>query len=133
MLRRAVGADLPAMLAIRERSGEGALSDPARVDEPSLRRLTDSGAAAVWDDEGIAGFAATDGASIYLLVDSGRRGGGIGRALLDWACEAVRDTGHAAAIIMLAPGSSAARHYRAAGWVEVEASAEGELVLQKPL
>jgi GNAT superfamily N-acetyltransferase len=132
MLRPAAATDVPALLAIRDRSGADALSDPARVDETLLFRLIDRGKAAVWDDHGVAGFAATDGAVIHLLVDSARRGGGIGRTLLDWACEAVRLGGHAAAIVILAPGAAAERHYRAAGWVEAGGTTS-ELILRKPL
>jgi GNAT superfamily N-acetyltransferase len=132
MLRPAIAADLPTLLAIRDRSGADVLSNTSRMDEPLLRRLIDSGGAAVWDDGGIAGFAATDGAAIHLLVDSARRGGGIGRALLDWACDAIRDAGYAAAVVTLAPGTTAERHYRAVGWVEAVGEATSELVLKKP-
>ena len=131
MLRPAVAADVPALLAIRDRSSADALSDPARMDEPLLRRLVDGGTTVVWEEGGIAGFAVTDGAAIHLLVDSTRRGGGIGRALLDWAREVVRRGGHAAAIVTLAPGGGAERHYRDAGWVEVGGTAR-ELILRKP-
>ncbi|HEU0219143.1 MAG TPA: GNAT family N-acetyltransferase [Stellaceae bacterium] len=133
MLRPAIAADLPALVAIRDHSGADALSDPARVHEALLCRLIDSAAVVAWDDEGVSGFAATDGAVVHLLVDSALRGGGIGRALLDWACAAVREAGHAAAIVTLTPGSTAERHYRAAGWVSIEAGAEGHRVFQKPL
>jgi GNAT superfamily N-acetyltransferase len=132
MLRPAVADDVPALLAIRDRSGADALSDPARIDEALLRWLIDSAAAVVWDEKGIAGFAATDGAAIHLLVDTARRGGGIGRALLDWACDAVRAAGHVAAVVTLAPGSTAERHYRAAGWVEAGGDRTGEVILKKP-
>jgi GNAT superfamily N-acetyltransferase len=133
MLRHAVAADLPALLAIRDGSGADALSDPAQVGEALLQRLVGGGAVIVWDDGGIAGFAAADGAAIHLLVDSARRGGGIGRALLNWACDMVRHGGHAAAIVRLAPGSTAERHYRAAGWVDTGAGAEEKWVFQKRL
>jgi GNAT superfamily N-acetyltransferase len=133
MLRRAVLADLAALLAIRDRSGADALSDPARIDDVLLRRLIGSAAVVVWDEEGVAGFAAMDGAAIHLLVDTARRGGGIGRALLDWACFAVREAGHAAALLTLAPDSTAERHYRAAGWVDTGPGAEEKRVFQKRL
>jgi GNAT superfamily N-acetyltransferase len=132
MLRLAVAADVPALLAIRDRSGADALSDPTRADEGLLRRLIDSGTVVVWDDAGIAGFAATDGAAIHLLVDIARRGGGIGRALLNWACDTVRNGGYVAAIVRLAPGSTAERHYRTAGWTEAGGDAVSGLLLQKP-
>jgi hypothetical protein len=43
----------------------------------------------------------------------------------------VREAGHAAAIVTLAPGSTAERHYRAAGWAG--AGAEEKWAFQKPL
>lgn len=132
MLRRAAAADLPALLAIRDRSGTDALSDPARVDETLLRRLVDNGATIVWEDgEGIAGFAATDAAAIHLLVDTARRGGGIGRALLDWAMGAVRNAGHPAAVVTLPQRGTAERHYRASGWVTANDDTASELILKK--
>jgi GNAT superfamily N-acetyltransferase len=133
MLRPAGAADLPRLIAIRDASGSDALSDPRLVDEAELRRLIDSGAAVVWDEEGtVAGFAAADGAAIHLLVDSGARGRGAGRALLAWACDKVRAAGYAAATLSLAPGSGAARHYLAAGWAEAGRSATDGTVLKKP-
>ena len=133
MLRGAAAADLPALLTIRDRSDADALSDPARADETLLRRLVDNGAVMVWaDGESIAGFAAADAAVIHLLVDSARRGGGIGRALLDWAVAAVRDAGYPAAFVVLPPRGTAERHYRAAGWVATDGDATGELILKKP-
>jgi GNAT superfamily N-acetyltransferase len=133
MLRPAVPADLPAQLAIRDRAGKDALSDPALVTEAHLRRLIAAGAAMVADEAGsLAGFAAIDGDHIHLLVDTAQRSKGIGRALLAWACGAAREAGHATAILTLAAESTAGRHYRAAGWVEIGRSPADGLVLKKP-
>jgi GNAT superfamily N-acetyltransferase len=133
MLRPAVLADLPALLAIRDGAGDDALSDPALVDEADLRRLIAAGATIAWEDgDTIAGFAAVDGAAVCLLVDTAARGKGIGRDLLAWACYAVRAGGGAAATLALARGGTAAGHYRAAGWVEAGPSATGGAVLKKP-
>jgi GNAT superfamily N-acetyltransferase len=133
MLRPAVADDLPRLLDIRDASGADALSDPALADAALLRRLIAGGAVTVWDDSGkVIGFAATDGAAIHLLVDRAARGEGVGRALLGWACDAIREAGHAAAIVTLAACGSAERHYLAAGWTEAGRSANGATVLKKP-
>lgn len=133
MLRPAMPADLPALLAIRDGAGADALSDPALVVEGDLRRLVAAGAVGVWEDSGaVVGFAAVDGDAVRLLVDNAARGGGIGRDLLAWACDAVRTAGGAAATVALAPGSTAGRYYRAAGWVEAGTSSTGGAVLKKP-
>jgi GNAT superfamily N-acetyltransferase len=134
MLRPAAPADLTRLLAIRERSGADALSDPALVDEDELARLIADGAVRVWDEAGApVGFAVVDGAIIHLLVASAARSKGVGRTLLAYACNCVKEAGHAAATVSLAAGSTAAPHYRAAGWVEAGRSATGGLVLKKRL
>jgi len=134
MLRPAVAADLPRLAAIRDGSGDDALSDPELVGEALLRRLIAAGAARVWDDEGaVAGFAAVDGGVVHLLVDAAQRSRGVGRALLAWACVAAKEAGHADAVLMLSPGGTGERHYRAAGWMDAGSSASGGLVLKKPL
>lgn len=133
MLRSAEAADLARLVAIRDGAGEDALSDPALISDDMLRRLVAGGAATVWDDDGVAGFASVDGGHIHLLVDSAQRSRGVGRALLAWACAAVKEAGHAAAVVMLAPGATAERHYRAAGWADAGRGASGAMVLKKPL
>jgi GNAT superfamily N-acetyltransferase len=133
MLRPAVSADLPAVLAIRNRAGADALSDPALIKETDLRRLIAAGAVMVADDGGtVAGFAVIDGDRIRLLVDTAQRSKGIGRALLAWACDAVREAGHTAATLTLAAENTTERHYRAAGWGEIGRSPSGGVVLKKP-
>lgn len=132
MRRAAAAADLPRLLAIRDAAGDDALSDPARLTD--LRGQIAGGAVMVWDEAGdIAGFTAVDGDTIHLLVDPTLRDRGIGRDLLAWACGAVRDGGHGAATIALAPNSCAERHYRAAGWQTAGRSATGGAVLKKPV
>jgi GNAT superfamily N-acetyltransferase len=134
MLRPAVPTDLARLLAIRETSGADALSDPALVNGGELPGLIADGAVRVWDEAGApVGFAAVNGAIIHLLVASAARGKGIGRALLADACSRTKEAGHAAATVSLAAGSTAAPHYRAAGWIEAGRSAAGGLILKKPL
>jgi GNAT superfamily N-acetyltransferase len=134
MLRPAAPADLPRLVAIRDGSDAGALSDPALAADDALRRLIAAGAATVWDEAGsIAGFAAVDAGAIHLLVDPAQRNRGVGRALLAWACGAAKEAGHARATVALAPGGTAERHYRVAGRSAAGTSPSGGLVLKKPL
>jgi GNAT superfamily N-acetyltransferase len=133
MLRPATQADLPTLVAIRNRAGADALSDPALVKEADLHRLIAAGAVMVADETGsIVGFAGIDGNRIHLLVDTAQRSKGLGRALLYWACDAVRDAGHTAATLTLAAQNTTERHYRAAGWGEIGRSPAGGVVLKKP-
>jgi GNAT superfamily N-acetyltransferase len=134
MLRPAVAADLPRLVAIRARADADALSDPAAAIDGALRRLIAAGAATVWDEAGtIAGFAAVGEGAVHLLVDPAQRSRGVGRALLAWACGAAKEAGYAQATLALPPGGTAERHYRAAGWSDAGPSASGGLVLKKPL
>jgi len=139
MLRLAVLADLPLLVAIRDGSDAGALSDPALAADESLRRLIGSDTVMVWDDENtIAGFAAVENGAIHLLVDPARRSRGVGRALLAWACAVAKEAGHAQATLALPPGGTAERHYRAAGWSDAGwsdagTSVSGGRILKKPL
>jgi len=133
MLRTAVAVDLAALAAIRDASGADALSDPKLIDEVSLTRLIAAGAVIVWVDDGrMVGFAAADGATIHLLVDTTARSRGIGRELLTAICAQVRQAGHPVAALTLPPGSSAERHYRSAGWSVIGRSPRGGPVFQKP-
>jgi GNAT superfamily N-acetyltransferase len=134
MLRPAVAADLPKLIAICDGSGDDALSDPMLIHKADLRRLIASGSVTVWDEAGIvAGFAALESGAIHLLVDTMRRSRGVGRTLLDWACGSLRRAGHAKATITLAHADAAQRHYLAAGWRVAGRSTAGGTVLKKPL
>lgn len=134
MLRLAVPADLPRLLAIRDASGADALSDPALIVETALARLILADAVAVWEESGgVEGFAALDSGAIHLLVDATARGKGIGRALLAAACARAEQAGLTVARLSISSGGGAARHYRAAGWIDAGPSPSGGLVLKKPL
>jgi GNAT superfamily N-acetyltransferase len=134
MLRPAVPADLTRLLELRDGSGADALSDPALVEEAELADLIAAGAVLVWLGDGyVVGFAAASGGTIHLLVDSAHRGKGGGRQLLAAARTELRKAGCSTASLILAPGSGAERHYRAAGWMPAGTSPRGGVVLQKPL
>jgi GNAT superfamily N-acetyltransferase len=134
MLRPAVLADIPRLLAIRDAAGADALSDPALIGETELTPLTAGGAVTVWQDgEQIVGFAATDGGALHLLVESTARGRGVGRFLLRSATTAIWLAGHRSATVSLPPNSDAERYYRADDWIAAGPSASGGIVLQKPL
>jgi len=134
MRRPAVPDDLPALLGLCEAAGRDALSDPALVTEVLLRRLIAVGTVMVQEEDGVVvGFAVLDSGAVHLLVDPAQRSKGIGRELLSAACAALKETGHPVAILTLAPGSAAERHYRAAGWTETGKSPKGGLVIKKKL
>jgi GNAT superfamily N-acetyltransferase len=132
--RLAATADFPALLALRDAAGADALSDPALLTETLLCRLMAARAVTIWEEAGdIVGFVAPDGGAIHLLVRSDQRSKGIGRELLATGCAALKAAGHASATVALAPGGTAERHYRAAGWDEIGRTAVGGAVLKKPL
>jgi len=134
MLRSAVAADLPTLLAIRDQAGDDALSDPAPISETGLCEMIAAGAVSAWEEDGaIVGFAAIVGVAIHLLVDPTQRSKGIGRALLADACDRVKAAGHVAARLSLPPGSAAERHYIAAGWRIAGTTVAGGTVLNRPL
>jgi GNAT superfamily N-acetyltransferase len=138
MLRRATRADLLCILAIRDAAGESPLSDSRAVTEAATDRLIDDGVLWVWQEAGglVAGFCAgdrRDGSIWALLVAPGQEGKGIGRALLQAACDDLRAAGHRATTIHIPAGSRAERHYRATGWTISGTSDKSELVFQKPL
>ena len=56
MIRAAVAADLPRLLAIRDAAGADALSDPTLLSEEGLRRLIDAGTVEVWDEAAYRGY-----------------------------------------------------------------------------
>ncbi|HEV2336116.1 MAG TPA: GNAT family N-acetyltransferase [Stellaceae bacterium] len=138
MIRLATPSDLPRIFAIRDSVHEAPLSDPSAVSAAEATRLIEDGALWVWQqaDGLVTGFSAgdaRDGSIWALLVAPGHAGKGIGRALLQAACDALRETGHRTARLRVAAGTRAERHYRAAGWTATATNDEGELVFTKPL
>lgn len=138
MIRSATHADIPRILEIRDGARENRLTNLDAVTEAVAKRFADGGTLWVWQEAGgpVVGFAAIDvgtGSVRALLVAAGHEGKGIGRKLLNHACDALRDTGHCVATIALEPGISAERHYRAAGWTAIGDNDGGERVFRKPL
>ena len=138
MIRLATRADIARLLEIRHGVGENGLTDPGAVTEADAERFIDAGALWVWQEADglVIGFSAADtcsGAIWALLVAPGHEGKGIGRALLQQACDALRAAGHCEAWLTTEPGTRAERHYRAAGWTASGYSQNGELIFRKAL
>jgi GNAT superfamily N-acetyltransferase len=138
LIRAATCADAPRIFEIRDSVRENRLTSPDAVTAADVARFTDAGALWVWQEEGgpVAGFSAADardGSVWALFVAPAHEGKGIGRALLNRACDALGEAGHRTATLSTDPGTRAERHYRAAGWAVIGENAKGELVFQKAL
>jgi len=138
MIRLATPSDMTRIFAIRDGVHENPLSTPASVTAAGVAELIADRALWVWQEADglVTGFSAgdpRDGSIWALLVAPGHEGKGIGRALLQAACDALREAGHRAATLRIEPGTRAERHYRAAGWTVTATNANGELVFTKPL
>lgn len=63
------------------------------------------------------GVDATRGQVYAINIDPDRWGSGVGRALLDAACDHLRTSGFSTAVLWVHPDNArACRFYRAAGW-----------------
>ena len=138
MIRPARRSDLPRIFEIRNSVRENRLTDPSRVTEADAVWFIDNAALWVWEeaDGSVTGFSGSDprdGSIWALFVAPGHEGRGIGRALLDRSCDALREAGHQTAVLSTEPGTRAERHYRAAGWTVTGGSPRGELIFQKAL
>ena len=138
MIRPATPAELPRILEIRADAGVSPLTNPGAVAEADLARFIAYGALWVWQEAdglvtGFAAAGASDASVRALLVAAGHDGKGIGRALLDKVCDALREAGHEVVKIRSEPGSRAERHYRAAGWIVAGNSGGTAVILQKRL
>ena len=138
MIRLAAPSDRARIFAIRDGFHENPLSAPTAVTEAGVAELIANRALWVWQEADglVTGFAAgdaQDGSIWALLVAPGHDGKGIGRALLNAACDTLREAGHREAHIRVPPGTRAERHYRTAGWSLAGTNDKGELVFTKPL
>ena len=98
--------------------------------------LFDNSTIWVWEDHGaIQGFSAADprDGSVCALFVHLLKGRGIGRALLPLACDILRASGHAMAVLTTAAGTRAERFYRTDGWIEIGRKEDGQIIFQKNL
>jgi ribosomal protein S18 acetylase RimI-like enzyme len=120
VIRRATDADIPRIAQIRADVQENRLSDPSKVTIADIRWFIANPGLWVWQEDGdISGFSAADPRNGYiwaLFVDNAAAGRGIGRALLDRACETLKDAGFTRIWLTTDPGTRAERFYRRAGW-----------------
>jgi GNAT superfamily N-acetyltransferase len=136
MIRKATRADYPRISEIRLAVQENRLSS-LKVDlvERVVGWLFENSTIWVWEQDGaIQGFSAADprdGSIFALFVHPNYERRGIGRSLLPLACEILRASGHAAAMLTTEPGTRAERFYRADGWVEIGRQDDGQIIFQK--
>jgi GNAT superfamily N-acetyltransferase len=139
MIRKATPADRPRISEIRFAVRENRPSSAAVV--AVIAELVDwlfaNSTIWVWEDAGaIRGFSAADprdGSICALFVDPSHEGRGIGRALLPLACDVLKASGHAMAVLTTEAGTRAERFYRADGWTEVGRQKDDQIIFQKNL
>src|SRR5580700_3683010 len=136
MIRKASRADYPRISDIRFSVRENRLSNPAAIG-PLVDWLFDNSTFWVWEEDGvIQGFSAADprdGSIVALFVHPSSEGRGIGRALLPLACDILKASGHATAVLTTEAGTRAERFYRTDGWTEVGRKEDGQIIFQKSL
>lgn len=136
-IRRARHDERPRIWEIRGAVRENKLDDPTLVTEDDVVWFIDNPGIWVWDDGGrILGFSAADprdGTIWALFVDPMHEGHGIGRALLEAACGALRRAGHRTALLTTGRGTRAEGFYRTAGWDLLGTSLKGESIFRSVL
>jgi len=136
-LRRATCDDIERIFEIRFAVHENRLSDPSRVTRADCVWFITNPGIWCWEDRGaIVGFSAADprdGTIWALFVDPGHEGKGIGQALIDAACQTLRDAGHRMATLTTEPRSRAERFYVRNGWIAIGTSPRGETVFRRTL
>ena len=134
MIRKAGKTDIPRLKEIRDTVRENKLGDPSRVTTEHYYWFIDNPGIFVWEEEGkIVGFSEADprDCSICaLFMDEAYEGRGIAQALLERACNVLRDAHCSRMWLTTDPGTRAERFYRRAGW-RVTGSRNGELVFEK--
>ena len=137
VIRQATEADIPRLVEIRASVRENQLRDPSRVTPADYVWFIAQSDIWLWTDDGtILGFAAgdpRDGSIWALFIDPGHEGRGIGRHLLERACQTVRSAGFDKATLTTGPGTRAERFYREGGWAETGRSPRGETVFERQL
>lgn len=104
MIRKATRADRPRISDIRFAVRENRASNPALI-ESLTDWVFDNSTFWVWEEEGaIQGFSAADprdGSICALFVHPLYERRGIGRALLPLACDVLKESGHATAVLTI--------------------------------
>jgi GNAT superfamily N-acetyltransferase len=139
MIRRARRADQRRIYEIRFAVAENRPSDAAVI--AGIAKLVDwlfdHSTIWAWEEDGaIQGFSAADprdGSVCALFIDPLYERRGIGRALLPLACDILKASGHATAVLTTQAGTRAERFYRADGWTEVGRQEDGQIIFQKSL
>ncbi|QLF71100.1 GNAT family N-acetyltransferase [Peteryoungia desertarenae] len=120
MIRRATRADIDRIFEIRNNVRENRLSDPSKVTVADVEWFIDHPGIYLWvEDDTIAGFSAADprnGSIWALFLDERFEGRGIGRTLLEQACEVLQASGWNRIWLTTGPGTRAEQLYRKAGW-----------------
>ena len=136
MIRTATRADRPRISEIRFAVRENRASNPALV-ESLTDWLFDNSTFWVWEEDGaIQGFSAADprdGSICALFVHPFYERRGIATALLPLACNVLKESGHATAVLTTEAGTRAERFYRTDGWTEVGRKDDGQIIFQKSL
>jgi GNAT superfamily N-acetyltransferase len=136
VIRKATRADYPRISEIRFAVRENQLSNPDAI-ASAVDWLFDNSTFWVWEEDGaIQGFSAADprdGSIFALFVHPSHERRGIGRALLPFACDILRDSGHATAILTTEPATRAEKFYRMDGWTEIGRKEDGQIIFRKNL
>lgn len=134
-VRRAIHADIPALIRIRTDVRENRLSNPLSIGAAEYAAFMAHSPIWVFEENGaVRGFTAGDtsnGTIWALFVDPPDEGRGIGRTLLGKACETLRDAGWATIQLSTAPNTRAERFYRQNGWTPAGWTEGGEVVFEK--
>jgi ribosomal protein S18 acetylase RimI-like enzyme len=136
MIRKATRADRSRISEIRFAVRENRPSNPVLI-ELLVDWLFDNSTFWVWEEDGaIQGFSAADprdGSICALFVHPSYERRGIGRALLPLACDVLKETGHATAVLTTEAGTRGERFYRTDGWTEVGRKEDSQIIFQKNL
>ena len=136
-IRKAGPADISRLMVLRADVRQNRLNDPSKVAAADYLWFIDNAAIWVWaENDGILGFSAgdpRDGSIWALFVDPGCEGRGIGRALIESACEVLRAAGHRRAILGTEPGTRAESFYLRNGWTRIGVRPNGETAFEKAL
>lgn len=136
-IRKAVLADIPAVMAIRAavRENRAVEADPVTGDD--VIDFMASEDVWVWVEDGrILGFSAGDAECGWiwaLFVDPEQEGRGIGRALLQCACNSLEQAGFDHATLTTDPGTRAERFYTRGGWIATGRTKQGEIIFRRRL